>query len=408
VQIIDTVLGLLSTVVSFLVVITVVVTVHELGHFFAARLFKTRVDRFSIGFGPTLWARTAKSGVEWRIAGWPIGGYVKFSGDANAASVPDGDDLAELREEIVAAEGPGAEKNYYHFKPVWQRTIISLAGPAANFVLSIAIFTVLAWSIGVTLITPRVAALDPKGAAVAAGFKANDIILSLDGRPADTIQTVQQYVMLRSGEAIRFVVLRDGKKVALTSTPQSKTENDPLLKSPTKVGRLGIVFAPREDEVRRVHIGPVKAFGVALVQTREAVGTTVHYVGRIFRGRENGDQLGGPLSIFRTSGAVTKDAVAVEGSAGFKALNLLVTQLSFIAYISIGIGFLNLLPIPVLDGGHLLFYAYEAVARKPLQARIQAMGYQVGLALLLGLMLFATWNDIQKLSVFKNLGGLFS
>jgi len=394
-------------ILSFLVVITVVVSLHELGHFWAAKACRIKIDTFSIGFGPTLWSREDKSGVLWRIAALPLGGYVKFAGDSNAASVPDQGDLDELREEIIAEEGPAAVKDYFHFKPVWQRAFVTFCGPLMNFVLSITVFSVLFMIFGDVITPPRIASVDKGSAAAAAGFQPNDLIVSADGHKIESYQDVMTYVVLRSGDSISFQVERAGKPVEITATPRRFKQKDPTGAEVT-VGHLGLVFnsGPRTQVVR--HYNPLQAIKAGYDQTFEVLGVSLQYIGRIFTGRESGDQLGGPLGIARAAGAVSQQAAAIEGSFWLKAANVVLQLVQMVAFLSVGIGFLNLLPIPVLDGGHLLFYGYEAVARRPLDAKIQAAGFQVGLALLLGLMLFVTWNDLKKLPLFQHMGGLFS
>jgi len=392
-------------VLPFLVVITVVITLHELGHFWAAKLCGIKIEAFSIGFGPEIFSRTDKSGVRWRLAWIPLGGYVKFAGDANAASVPDKEDLDELRDEIVAQEGEGAEKNYFHFKPVWQRAFVTIAGPAMNFILSITIFSVLLMALGDVVLAPKVAEVAKGSAADQAGFRPGDLIVSADGKPLEDFRDLQMYVVLRSGDPIRFQVERDGKPIELVATPKRVMTKD-VTGAPVATGQLGVTTAAAQYKVERYN--PIEAVAEGTNRTFEILGVTLRYLSRVVTGRESADQLGGPIGIARAAGAVSQQAAAIEGDFWLKAANVALMLVQLIALISVGIGFLNLMPIPVLDGGHLLFYAYEAVARRPLDARIQAAGFQVGLALLLGLMLFVTWNDLSKLPLFQHIGGLFS
>ncbi len=392
-------------ILSFLVVITVVVSLHELGHFWAAKLCRIKIDTFSIGFGPTLFSRVDKSGVEWRIAALPLGGYVKFAGDSNAASVPDQDDLDELREEIIAEEGSAALKDYFHFKPVWQRAFVTAAGPAMNFLLSITIYSCLLLGFGSTHVEPHVGKVDKGSPAEAAGFRAGDTVIAADGKPIDDFRDLQLYVVLRSGDPIVFDVERGGARLQLTATPQRTKIKDPTGAEAT-IGRLGM--SPSPGDYREIRYNPITAIGAGTQETFKVLGLSLRYIGRVITGRESGDQLGGPVGIARTAGAVSQQAAAIEGSFWLKSANVALQLVQMVAMISVGIGFLNLLPIPVLDGGHLLFYGYEAVARRPLDAKIQAAGFQVGLALLLGLMLFVTWNDLKKLPLFQHMGGLFS
>ncbi len=394
-------------IVPFLLVLTAIVTIHELGHFLIARAFKVKIDRFAIGFGRALFSRTDRHGTEWRLGWMPLGGYVKFSGDMDASSVPDQAGLADLRRRVTAENGPGAERDYFHFKPVWQRALITAGGPLANFALSIFIFTLLFSLVGVELRPARVAEVVAGSPAAAAGFRAGDLITEINGRPIEDAGEVTRKVAMSSGDAVRFTVERDGAEVQVTATPQRRVEDDPIA-GRVSIGRIGLTLASTRDEARHVRYNPIEAAGQGVSETADVIGTTVNYIGRIFSGRESGDQLSGPLGIAKASGALTNAAVAANPDPIAIVLNLLLTLTSFAAILSIGIGFINLMPIPVLDGGHLVFYAYEAVARKPVAANVQEAGYRVGLALLACLMLFATWNDLQKLNLFKFLGGLVS
>lgn len=394
-------------IVPFLLVLTVIVTIHELGHFWVARAFGVKVDRFAIGFGKAIFSRTDKHGIEWRFGWMPLGGYVKFSGDMDASSVPDSRGLDTLKSEIIARDGVGAERDYFHFKPVWQRMLIVVAGPVANFILAIFIFTLLFSLVGVELRPARVAEVGAGSPAAAAGFQPGDLITAIDGRVIADAGEVTRKVSLSAGDPVRFTVERAGAEIDLVATPVRREETDPIA-GRVSVGRIGLGLASTAAESRHVRYNPIQAVGRGVQETGDILGTTLTYLGRIFTGRESGDQLSGPLGIAKASGALTNAAVAANPDPMATVLNLLLTLTSFAAILSIGIGFLNLLPIPVLDGGHLVFYAYEAVAKKPVAAAVQEAGYRVGLALLAGLMLFATWNDLQKLNLFQFLGGLVS
>ena len=398
---------ILIYIVPFLLVLTAIVTIHELGHFLIARAFKVKIDRFAVGFGRALFSRVDRHGTEWRLGWMPLGGYVKFSGDIDASSVPDQAGLAELRSRVIAENGPGAERDYFHFKPVWQRALITVGGPLANFVLSIFIFTLLFSLVGVELRPARVAEVVAGSPAAAAGFRAGDLITEINGKPIEDAGEVTRKVALSSGDAVLFTVERNGTEVQVTATPQRRVEDDPIA-GRVSIGRIGLTLASTRAETRHVRYNPVAAVGQGVSETVDVIGTTVSYIGRIVTGRESGDQLSGPLGIAKASGALASAAVAANPDPLAIVLNLLLTLTSFAAILSIGIGFINLMPIPVLDGGHLVFYAYEAVARKPVAAKVQEAGYRVGLALLACLMLFATWNDLQKLNLFKFLGGLVS
>ncbi|MEJ6787957.1 M50 family metallopeptidase [Brevundimonas sp. BR2-1] len=392
-------------IVPFLLVLTFIVTIHELGHFLVARAFGVKIDRFSIGFGKTIVARTDKHGTEWRLAWLPLGGYVKFSGDLDASSVPDQAGLAELKQRVIAANGAGAERDYFHFKPIWQRALIVAAGPAANFLLAMVLFTVLFSVVGEQIVAPRVARVSPGTPAAEAGFQPRDLIVAVNGQPVLEGAEVTRIVIMSAGDPLRFTVDRGGRQVFLTATPERRVEEDELA-GRVRIARIGLEMSPLAQDFKFRRLNPLEAAAKGADTIGDTVATTGTYIGRIFTGKESGDLLNGPLGIAKAAGGVTRQAVAANPDPGYMAANLALTFLQFAAIVSIGIGIVNLLPIPVLDGGHLLFYGYEAVARRPVPARVQEVGYRVGLALLAGLMLFATWNDLQKLSLFKFLGGL--
>ncbi|MFZ5720013.1 MAG: M50 family metallopeptidase [Pseudomonadota bacterium] len=398
---------LLIYAIPFLLVIGVVITVHELGHFLAARALGTKVDRFSIGFGRTLASWTDKAGVEWRIGALPIGGYVRFAGDDNAASIPDADDLAAMRRKLTAEGRTGEIDSYFHFKPIWQRAIIVAAGPLANFLLAIAIFATLLMALGQPIGSTRIDGVAPGSAAEAAGFRKGDVILSMEGREVESFDQVSDKVMLSSGTPLDFVVRRGDQEVSIVATPQRGPIKDPMGRT-HMLGKLGLEHRqqPGDVTIRRYNLPEAIVGGVE--KTASTIGTTLTYIGRIIGGRENADQLAGPLGMAQLSGDLTKQVKDASPGAGAFMVNLGITLFHLIGVISVSIGFINLLPVPVLDGGHLMFYAYEAVARRPLAAKVQAAGYRVGLALVLSLMLFATWNDLQRLRVFNLFGGLFS
>ncbi|MGZ9099160.1 MAG: M50 family metallopeptidase [Brevundimonas sp.] len=392
-------------IVPFLLVLTFIVTIHELGHFLVARAFGVKIDRFSIGFGKTIVARTDRHGTEWRLAWLPLGGYVKFSGDLDASSVPDQAGLAELRQRVIAENGAGAERHYFHFKPIWQRALIVAAGPAANFLLAAVLFTVLFSVVGERIAAPRVATVEAGSPAAEAGFLPRDLIVAINGRAVHEGSEVTRAVIMSAGDPLRFTVDRAGRQVVLVATPQRRLEDDELA-GRVRIARIGLGLSPLPQDYRFRPLNPVEAAGKGVETIGTTIATTGTYIGRIFTGKESGDLLNGPLGIAKAAGGVTRQAVEANPDPGYIAANLGLTFLQFAAIVSIGIGIVNLLPIPVLDGGHLLFYGYEAVARRPVPARVQEVGYRVGLALLVGLMLFATWNDLQKLSLFKFLGGL--
>jgi regulator of sigma E protease len=395
--------------VPVLLVLTLVVTIHELGHFWAARALGIAVDRFAIGFGRPLFSRVDKHGVEWRIGWIPLGGYVRFSGDAEASStVPDADSLDEMRARIRRVEGEGAERRYFHFKPIWARAIVVAAGPVANFILAIVIFAAFLAVIGETVIAPKVGSVTPGSAAAQAGFRVGDVIRRADSQAIDDFHQLQTYVALRAGQPIEFTIDRGGQTINILATPRRKAQVNPITGTTARLGQLGLGNSTDPGDISHRRYSPVSALAGGVRDTWGVLNTTLVYVGRIVRGFESGDQLGGPVGMAVASAGFAKAGAEGAPTLPAKIVGSGLALLNLAAFLSVGIGFLNLLPVPVLDGGHLLFYAYEAIARRPLGARVQAAGYRVGLALLLGLMLFATWNDLQQVRVFKLIGGLFS
>jgi regulator of sigma E protease len=399
--------NLVYWIVPFLVVLGVVVTVHELGHFLAARWLGTAVDRFAIGFGRSIAQWTDRHGVEWRIGWLPLGGYVRFAGDDNAASVPDAEDLDVLRRQVVAKEGPEALKRYFHFKPLWQRAIIVAAGPVANFLLATVVFAALLMAVGEPRAPARVDYVEPGSPAAAAGFQKGDVVLKADGKRIGYFEDAKRIIVLRTGLAIKFLVERDGRELTLVGTPARGDVVDVLGKT-HRMGRMGLRFADNAEDRVLKRYGPLEALAGGVERCQDVVSNTVFYLGRMITGREKADQISGPLGMAQIASGLAKQSAEASPDLPTQAINLVLTIMTLVANISVGIGFLNLMPVPVLDGGHLLFYAYEAVARRPLAAKVQAAGYRVGLALVLGLMLFATWNDLQRLRVFNFVGGLFS
>jgi len=405
--VIDFILTALTFVVPFLLVLGLVVTIHELGHFLAAKSFGVAIDRFSIGFGKPLASWTDRSGVQWTIGWIPLGGYVRFSGDDNAASLPDQESLDGLRRDVERREGAEAVNRYFHFKPLWQRAIVVAAGPFANFALAIVLFAGLLMAYGSLVLPAKVATVQPGSPAARAGLLPGDLVVSAAGDRIKTFEQLATIIQVRANVPTELIVERAGRQVTLQATPEWRTQKDQI-SGERRVGVLGFAPAQSREDFIRVRYNPVQALGGGVERTWSTLETTVYYLGRMVTGQVSADQLSGPLGIARISGKVAQAGAEGATGAGQILLGSGVNLLQLAAFVSVSIGFMNLLPVPVLDGGHLLFYAYEAVARRPVAAKVQAAGYRVGLALLLGLMLFATWNDLQQLRVFKILGDVFS
>jgi len=398
---------LLIAVLAFIPVIGLVVTIHELGHFLVAKSLGTAIDRFSIGFGKAIVSWHDRSGVEWRIGWLPFGGYVRFTGDDNAASIPDEAELQAMRRDIGEREGPKALERHFHFKPTWQRALIVVAGPVANFLLAIVLFAAMLMAFGQYQRPARIAQLTPNGAAAAAGFRPGDLILTAQGRAIDSFEDLSQMVRLRAGVPMTFLVQRGAENVRIVATPRSQVMVDELAGA-QQVGMLGIEASSNPADVVHLTYGPLQALSGGVERTWRTLTTTVYFIGRMVAGHVSTDSLSGPLGMGAAAGKIAVMGAQSGPDLGGKVMGVAVNLLQMSALISVSLGFMNLLPLPVLDGGHLLFYVYEAVARRPLAAKVQAAGYRVGLALVLGLMLFATWNDLQRQHVLHFLGGLFS
>jgi len=367
--------GVASYLVPFLFVLTLVVFFHELGHFLVARRCGVRILVFSIGFGPELFGFNDRHGTRWKVSAIPLGGYVKFFGDENAASVPDPVALAAMSEE--------ERRHSFVHQPVARRAAIVVAGPLANFVLAIAIFAALFMVFGKPSTSPRVDAIQPGSAAEAAGFKPGDLVLAINGRPIESFPDMQQIVSTSAGETLEFEVDRGGLKVALKATPTLRESKD-RFGNVHRIGVLGITRSPSPEDTHFQPVGPVKALELGAQRTWFVVERTLSYIGGVVSGREAADQLGGPIRIAQVSGQV-----ATEG---------LPSLFSLAAVLSVSIGLLNLFPVPLLDGGHLLFYGIEAVRGRPLSERAQEVGFRIGLAIVVMLMIFATYNDLLHLA----------
>jgi regulator of sigma E protease len=394
--------GLLS-LFAFVAVISFVVVLHELGHYWAGRMFNVHAEVFSIGMGPGLFGWTDRLGTRWVVAALPLGGYVRFRGDENAASAPDRARLEQLRREHAAPD------TVFHFKPVWQRAVIVAAGPAMNFVLAVALFAALGVMRGEAFIEPLVGTVVEDGAAQQAGFQPGDRIVAIDGRPVDNFFTVMQSVSTRAGVDMTFTVERGGDRLDLQVTPERRMREDGL-GGERGLGFIGVGVAPEADRGRD-RVGLLAAPGYGVSRTVETVSMIGDYLARLVTGRASLEHINGPLGIATTAGQLANNAVDAPGSAaageagpaiGAQLANLLLSLLTLSALLSVALGLMNLLPIPVLDGGHLVYYGYKAVAGSPPSPAIQEAGFRIGLGLILCMLVVATWNDLSYLR------GLFS
>ena len=364
---------ILGILVPFLFVLTVVIFVHEMGHYLVGRWCGIGARVFSVGFGPELAGFTDRNGTRWRLSAIPLGGYVKFVGDMNAASAS-----ATVDGDLDEADRARA----FHTKHVWRRAATVFAGPAANFLLAIVIFAFVLAVFGRTVVDPVVSELRDGGAAQAAGIAPGDVFVSVDGNPVDAFADVQRYVAPRSDVPIEFVMRRDGEELPFTITPE-RLEIEDRFGNRIEQGVIGVLSNAEAGRMRTETYPPLQAMWLGVTETGFVIARTGGYLYGVITGRERPDQIGGPIRVAQVSGQVA--------TLGFVAL------LNLTAILSVSIGLLNLLPVPVLDGGHLMFYAYEAVRGKPLSEMAQEYGYRIGFALILGLMVFATWNDITML-----------
>ena len=363
----DSVLGYL---IPFLFVLTLVVFIHELGHFLVARWYGIGVKVFSIGFGPEIFGFNDKHGTRWRLSWIPLGGYVKFIDDENAASAG---------QKSLDSMTPEDRARSFQSKPVSARAAVVAAGPIANFILAIAIFTVIFSLFGERITAATVDVVLPDSVAARAGFVQGDKIVSIDGEEIGSFGEMQRIVGTSADRELSFVVERDGKRVDIVATPERKEIED-RFGNKIRVGLLGIQRTASPDNWTLKRHDPLTAFVMAVKECYFVVTRSLAYLYDVVTGREAADQLGGPIRIAQVSGQVA--------SAGFVAL------LNLAAIISVSIGLLNLFPIPMLDGGHLLFYGIEGLRGRPLSENTQEIGFRIGLAFVLMLMIFATWNDL--------------
>jgi regulator of sigma E protease len=360
---------------AFLFVLTVVVFVHEYGHFIVGRLCGVGVKAFSIGFGRELFGWNDRHGTRWKISAVPLGGYVKFVGDMNGASVPD--------EAALARMDPEERRLSFHHQPLAKRAAIVAAGPIANFLLAILVFAAVTFVAGRQILVPRVDVVQPGSAAETAGFMPGDLVLAIDGREIVSFADMQRLISTSAGDTLSFSVERDGGQLTLQATPQVREVEMPGF-GKQKIGLLGLQGSRNPADVKFVRYGLVDSVAAGFQETWNVIERTFNYLARMISGRESPQQLSGPIGILKVSG----DVASAGGLASLTGL---------IAILSVSIGLLNLFPIPLLDGGHLMFYAFEAVLGRPLSDRAQEIGFRIGLAIVVMLMLFATWNDIVNL-----------
>lgn len=365
--------GLLNTLHyawSFFVILSVIVFVHEFGHYIVAKWCGVRIEAFSIGFGKEVFGWNDKSGTRWKVSLVPMGGYVKMYGDAGAASTPDAGKNAAMSEEDRRVS--------FHHKPLWQKAAVVAAGPAFNFILTIAILTGMLMTFGMPSTTPVVNEVLPGSAAEEAGFRTGDLLLSIDGNEVDTFADIPRLIATNTGTPVTIAFEREGTQMSQTITPRM-TEIDDAFGNKVKWPMLGI----KSQEHAKVEMNFFAAIGEAGQRTWSICETSLEAVGQIITGHREASELKGPIGIAKLSGQATGMDFA--------------TVLWFIAMLSANLGLVNLFPIPLLDGGHLMYYAIEAGTGKPLAEKFQEYGFRLGFALIVCLMAFTILNDIRTI-----------
>ena len=373
-HLLDQFLAFAGYVVPFVFVLSIVVFFHELGHFVVGRWCGVKVDAFSLGFGPELFAFIDRRGTRWRVALLPLGGYVKFHGDANAAS-------ASAKDPSIVMSADDRKISFFT-QPVAKRAAIVAAGPIANFILAIVIFAGIFHFSGRGMLLPRIESVRPGEVAEAAGFQGGDMIVSVDGKAIESWGDMQRIVQASAGVPLVFVVQRGAKDVTLPVTPLQRVIETPF--GQNRIGMIGLNASSDPKDWKTQTYGIADSIGLAASETWYVSERTINYIGGLFAGRESFKQVSGPIGTGYVAGEVAKQ--------GFVAL------LGLAAILSISIGLINLFPIPLLDGGHLLYYVFEALRGRPMTERFQEYGFRIGLAFVVMLMVFATFNDVLHLA----------
>ena len=368
---------MLGTIIPFIFLILVVVFVHEYGHYYYAKKYGVGVTDFSIGFGKEIFGWNDNSGTRWKICWIPLGGYVKFFGDRNVFGQAD-------QEEILKKYNTKERKKLFILKPLYQRFLIVLGGPLANFILAIVIYSLIFMFVGKDLTPAKIAEVHKDSPAEVAGLLKNDLILEIDGRKVNSILDVSKYIMSSTNESISFKVKRYENDIFLYIKPKI-TQADDGFGSKVNKKIVGITIIPN-DNINNVKLGPTKAIYYSINEVYFITSTLIKHLGQYLVGKGDTSQLGGPIKIAQISGKVFE--------LGF------VPFLSVMAYISVSLGFINLLPIPLLDGGHLMFYSFEGILGRPLRQKTQEFLFRIGMFLLVFLMFFATYNDIIQIISF--------
>ena len=370
---------MLSYILPFIALIVVVVFIHEYGHYYFAKRFGVGVTDFSIGFGKEMFGWNDKSGTRWKVCVVPLGGYVKFFGDRNVYSQADND-------KIVKEYSKEDQEKLFVLKPLYQRALIVFGGPLANFLLAILIFFSVYSFVGKDFTPAVINEVQKDSPAMVAGLKDNDIIVSIDGNKVKSIMDVSKYIMMSTDEIINFTVNRYDQDITFRVKPNI-VEGEDNLGNKINKRMVGIKLGAYNNEVNHIKLGPAKALFYAVNEVYYVSTSSLKYIGSMITGNGDTSQLGGPIRIAKISGQVAEFGI--------------LPFISLMAYISISLGLINLFPIPMLDGGHLMFYAIEKVLGRPLSQKTQESFFRIGMFLLLSLMFFTTFNDLKDVGLFK-------
>ena len=368
----------MNYLIPFLILIMIVVFVHEYGHYYFAKRYGVGITDFSIGFGREIFGWNDKSGTRWKICWIPLGGYVKFFGDRNVFSQTE-------QQEVVDKYSEEDKNKLFILKPLYQRSLIVAAGPLANFVLAILIFTMINLFVGKDMTPAIIAEVQKDSPAFVSGFKKNDKILLIDNKKVESILQVSTFINTSTSEIIEFKILRNDQEFFLSVKPNLVLSEDALGNS-VKKRMIGIKLSLLNNEFQKQPLGPSKAIYYSIKEVWFVTVTSLNYLGKIIIGSGDSSQLGGPIKIAKITGQVAELGI--------------IPFLSIMAYISISLGLINLFPIPMLDGGHLMFYFFEKVLGRPLSQKIQEGSFRIGLFLLFSLMFFVTFNDLKDLGLF--------
>ena len=369
---------MLNSILPFIVLILVVVFIHEYGHYYFAKKYGVKVTDFSIGFGKELFGWNDKSGTRWKICWIPLGGYVKFFGDRNVFSQSD-------QEELIKKYSEEERKKLFILKPLYQRSLIVAAGPIANFILAIVIFLFIYMFVGKDFTPAVINEVQKDSPAEVAGLMKNDVILEIDGTEVKSILDVSKLITMSTSDFIDFKVSRYDQDILLKVKPNIVETEDNLGNKINK-RMIGIMLGPYNNKINHVKLGPAKALYYSLNEVYFVTISSLKYLGAILTGSGDSSQLGGPIRIAKITGQVAEFGI--------------VPFLSIMAYISISLGLINLFPIPLLDGGHLMFYGFEKILGRPLSQKTQEGFFRIGMFLLLFIMFFATYNDLKDLGLF--------